>query len=410
MNKTYLFCTLAYILISTFSYSQYTKLLNFEGATNGRYPTGSLITDGTFLYGTTTNGGTSDFGTLFKIMTDGTGYVKLLNFEGATNGKRPCGSLMSDGTFLYGMTSNGGINDFGTIFKIMPDGTGYEKLLDFAGATNGSYPFGSLMSDGTFLYGMANQGGTNSKGTIFKIMPDGSGYVKLLDFADITNGRRPSGSLISDVTFLYGMTEMGGTNDFGTLFKIMPNGTGYVKLLDFAGATNGSYPFFGSLISDGTFLFGMTSQGGINGIGTIFKIISDGSGYVKLLDFAGATNGGSPYGSIISDGSFLYGMTEQGGTSGYGVVFKIGMTTGIDETNTESLFTIYPNPSSGIINISTSVNDLEFISITNILGEAVLSKEVNVAADSPFTIDMSDHLAGIYFLRVGNCTKRIIRE
>lgn len=58
-------------------------------------------------------------------------------FEGSS----PFGSLFSDGTFLYGMTKNGGINNKGTIFKIMPDGTGYVKLLDFDGATTGQYPF-----------------------------------------------------------------------------------------------------------------------------------------------------------------------------------------------------------------------------------------------------------------------------
>src|SRR3989304_4196426 len=90
----------------------------------------------------------------FKIKPDGTGYAKLLDFADAANGNYPLGSLISDGTFLYGMTGGNGTNDLGTVFKIMPDGTGYAKLLDFADAANGSYPMGSLISDGTFLYGM----------------------------------------------------------------------------------------------------------------------------------------------------------------------------------------------------------------------------------------------------------------
>ncbi|NBT63382.1 MAG: hypothetical protein EBT02_16610, partial [Planctomycetia bacterium] len=60
-----------------------------------------------------------------------TQYSTLLNFEGVTNGKNPFGSLFSDGNFLYGMTVTGGINDDGTIFRILPDGAGYEKLIDF---------------------------------------------------------------------------------------------------------------------------------------------------------------------------------------------------------------------------------------------------------------------------------------
>jgi uncharacterized repeat protein (TIGR03803 family) len=309
------------MLISTSSYAQTTTLLNFAGATNGDSPWGSLMSDGTFLYGTTLTGGTNDLGTIFKIMPDGTGYVKLLDFAGATNGKYPHGSLISDGTFLYGTTQSGGTINRGTIFKIKPDGTGYIKLLDFDGTTIGATARGSLISDGTFLYGTTQHGGTNYLGTIFKIMPDGTGYVKLLDFAGATNGSEPFGSLISDGTFLYGMTKMGGTNDLGTIFKIMPDGTGYIKLLDFVGTTNGSKPE-GSLISDGTFLYGMTTWGGTNNGGTIFKIMPNGTGYVKLLDFA-SINGKWPFGSLISDGTFLYGMTRDGGTFNSGTIFKI---------------------------------------------------------------------------------------
>ncbi|MDP1746501.1 MAG: hypothetical protein Q8L90_13050, partial [Bacteroidota bacterium] len=84
-------------------------------------------------------------------------YTKLFDFEG-TNGSKPFGSLISDGTFLYGMTPLGGtgtacFGGCGVIFKIKSDGTGYTKLLDFTGTTNGNIPMGSLISDGTFLYG-----------------------------------------------------------------------------------------------------------------------------------------------------------------------------------------------------------------------------------------------------------------
>src|SRR2546425_1213419 len=127
---------------------------------------------------------------------------------------------------MYGMTSAGGINGCGIIFKIKPDGTGYSELLDFSGATNGGNPIGSLISDGTFLYGMTEDGGINDSGTIFKIIPDGTGYTDLLDFAGVANGRKPFGSLVSDGNILYGMTAFGGTNDDGVLFKIKPDGTG----------------------------------------------------------------------------------------------------------------------------------------------------------------------------------------
>ena len=61
---------------------------------------------------------------IFKIKLDGSGYTKLLDFNG-TNGQYPLGSLFYDGTYLYGTTTNGGVYDEGIIFKIKPDGTGY---------------------------------------------------------------------------------------------------------------------------------------------------------------------------------------------------------------------------------------------------------------------------------------------
>ena len=375
----------------------YEKLLNFAGAANGSYPESSLISDGTFLYGTTYFGGTNGRGVIFKIKPDGTGYAKLLDFAGTANGSNPYGSLIYDGTFLYGMTWFGGTNDLGVVFKIKPDGTGYVKLLDFAGA-NGSYTDGSLISDGTFLYGMAYQGGTNDLGVVFKIKPDGTGYEKLLDFAGAANGSYPTGSLISDGTFLYGMTPEGGTNDMGVVFKIKPDGTGYVKLLDFAGMANGSYPE-GSLISDGTFLYGMTGGGGTNDMGVIFKIKPDGTGYANLLDFAGAANGSYPTGSLISDGTFLYGMTGGGGTNDMGVVFKLEGVLGVAKINKDTETTIFPNPCSIQTTLKTA-NPLHSatLSVYNSFGQMV--KQINNISGQSVVITCDNLASGLYFIRL----------
>src|SRR6266850_1722370 len=54
----------------------------------------------------------------------------------------------------------------------------YTKLLDFGSTDNGSHPYSSLVSDGTFLYGMTSEAGSNGVGTIYKIKPDGSGFAK----------------------------------------------------------------------------------------------------------------------------------------------------------------------------------------------------------------------------------------
>jgi uncharacterized repeat protein (TIGR03803 family) len=373
----------------------YTDIHDFANAPAADAPVGSLFFDGTFLYGTTELGGANDSGTVFKVKPDGTGYAVILDFSGSVNGSSPTGNLISDGTYLYGMTWVGGINHHGTIFKIKPDGTLFSKLLDFAGATNGSDPYGSLISDGTYLYGMTQNGGTNNLGTIFKIMPNGTGYIKLLDFSGTANGSHPYGSLISDGTYLYGMTYGGGTSNNGVVFKIMPDGSGFTKLLNVAGGANGAHPN-ASLVSDGTFLYGMTYYGGTSGFGIIFKIKTDGTGFLKMADFSGAVTGASPNGSLFFDGTFLYGTTQNGGTSDLGVVFKCGTVTGIDENNSENVFSIYPNPSNGIFTLNPETNNGE-ISIYNSLCEIIFQSEIE---NRQLAINLSDEPNGIYFVTV----------
>ncbi len=196
--------------------SQYDTLVNFNGA-NGGFTNGSLIIEGDYLFGMTQHGGPGDFGVVFKVKTDGTNYTKLLDFDG-TNGKYPNGDLIFDGTYLYGMTNQGGANDFGVIFKIKPDGTSYSKLLDFAGL-DGKYPMGTLYSDGTFLYGSTNQGGVNDLGALFRISKDGSNYLKMFDFGGVEGQWPAVSSLISDGTYLIGTAEQGGNNGFGVIYK-----------------------------------------------------------------------------------------------------------------------------------------------------------------------------------------------
>ncbi|HEX7413527.1 MAG TPA: choice-of-anchor tandem repeat GloVer-containing protein, partial [Bacteroidia bacterium] len=250
--------------------TMYDTLHNFGSIQNDGYSSpGSLILNGGILYGMNIQGGAANSGTIFKINPNGTGYDTLHSFSGAT-GNTPYGSLISAGNFLYGMTYYGGLNNTGVIFKILPNGTGYDTLHSFGNGSDGSYPYGSLYSDGTFLYGMTYSGGTSGNGLIFKIKPDGTAYDTLLNFNG-TNGANPRGSLISDGTFFYGMT-VGGGGSFGDglIFKIKPDGTMYDTLKTF-NPTTGIQPY-GSLILNGGILYGMTNTDGANSGGTIFKI------------------------------------------------------------------------------------------------------------------------------------------
>lgn len=352
--------------------SGYAKLWDFTGAEDdGNNPLGSLLFDGTYLYGMTMYGGGDDQGIVFKIKPDGSGFTKTFNFSNMANGQFPMGSLISDGTYLYGMTNTGGAYYRGTIFRLKPDGSGFKRLYDFYGPPNGQLPNGSLIYDGTFMYGMTTGGGTHSMGVLFKIKPDGSGYSKLLDFAGATNGQLPNGSLVTDSIFLYGTTQLGGTNNKGTVFKIMPDGSGFETLLCFDGDSTGSEPI-GSLMYNKTFLYGMTNKGGKNNMGTLFRIKTDGSNFTRLWDFSGAPDDGSNpcLNSLIMAGSNLYGMTFRGGKNDNGEVFRYSLNAGITELDKNTGLCIYPNPANEIITIETGLSDKKGeISIYDISGK-----------------------------------------
>ncbi|HMI66544.1 MAG TPA: choice-of-anchor tandem repeat GloVer-containing protein, partial [Cyclobacteriaceae bacterium] len=225
-------------------------LVAFDGAQKGRSPKGSLILgpDGK-LFGMTELGGVNDKGVVFSVQKSGPNadYQKLLDFDGAATGSNPTGNLLlaTDGK-LYGMTRDGGAGGLGVVFRINTDGSGFMKLFDFNGTASGSHPNGSLVqfTDGN-LYGMAASGGVNGFGTVFTITTTGS-FNKILDFDNI-NGKSPLGDLLVEPTGteMYGVTFSGGTNDEGVLFKLT-GGSTYTKLYDYSSPT-GSNPV-GSLL------------------------------------------------------------------------------------------------------------------------------------------------------------------
>jgi uncharacterized repeat protein (TIGR03803 family) len=178
-------------------------------------------------------------------------------------------------------------------------------------------------SDGNF-YGMTSSSGPTGQGTVFKITSGGT-FTLLHSFSNATtDGGNPNGSLVqgSDGNF-YGLTQFGGANNHGTVFKITASGT-FTLLHSFSSATTDGETPNGNLVqaSDGNF-YGMTQQGGANSDGTVFKITASGT-FTLLHSFStSTTDGNSPFSSLMqgSDGN-LYGMTQQGGASSTGTIFK----------------------------------------------------------------------------------------
>lgn len=375
------------------------------GAT-GIYPNGSLVTDGTFLYGMTSMEGATGFtgkGTIFKVAKDGTGYTKLHDFTGYPDGGNPFGSLLLMGNTLYGMTQYGGIEDLGTIFSINTDGTGYTKLRDLTfGPTNGGYgPWGTLITDGTRLYGMMAAGGIqNCCGTVFSMLPDGTDYTVLHTFDSNDGGQGgPRGALLLESGVLYGMTRYGGANNVGTVFRVGTDGTGYSTLLEFDTFSEvGGLPS-GSLVTDGTFLYGLSTFGGATQMGHIFRIGTDGTGFQRLFDFTGQATGREPWGSPIFVDGAMYGMTWKGGQADRGVVFRYGSSTDV-ATATKAPVLLYPNPADDLVYIevgSFSQHSTVRIDIRNATGQVLRQLPLSY----PKTVLYTEGLApGLYLYEV----------
>ncbi len=313
----------------------YNIVHSFLGLPNdGANPSGALIQSGPTFYGLTSGGGSANQGTVFSVGANGAPYALLHQFAGgATDGTGPNGSLVQSGSTLFGVTPYGGGAGavgglgLGTIFKIGTDGTGFSLLHAFTGTANdGQSPnLGALALSGSTLYGMTIEGGTAGDGVIFKINTDGSGFNVLHSFTGTAgDGKGPLGSLVISGSTLYGMSFNGGAFGTGAAFKINTDGTGFGLLHSFAGTSgnDGANPD-GELTLVGSMLYGMTSSGGPDALGTIFGMNTDGSDYSVLHNFIGGpTDGAEPQGDLTYFNSTLYGMTGGGGSGNDGTIFS----------------------------------------------------------------------------------------
>jgi uncharacterized repeat protein (TIGR03803 family) len=215
-----------------------TVLHTFTGAPDGAFPEEELTRDARgYLYGTTTRGGASNFGAVFKIRARQ--ETVLYSFKGGVDGEYPASGLLLDSAGnLYGTTINGGggtkciggrsNGGCGTVYKVDASGT-KTVLYAFTGGLDGAGPDDRLVTDAAGnLYGTTFQGGEKPySGTAYKL--DSSGMETVLyNFLGGTDGRFPDGLAIDTAGNLYGVTEAGGLNSCargqscGTVFKLTP--------------------------------------------------------------------------------------------------------------------------------------------------------------------------------------------
>ena len=363
-----------------------------DSSARGIRPVGTLAYDGTgFFYGVTHEGGLHRDGTIFRA--DTSGHIEtLIDFTDSSEsiqsapGDQPHDGLTrgSDGNF-YGVTSGGGIDDHGVVFRVSQNGR-YQVLVAFTGlkgASPGAHPNCRLVElpavNGGGFIGTTAYGGRSDRGTVFRISPTGT-YTLLGEFTNST-GALPGGNPVGNLVLGLDGTVYGFTYSYDTstprLWKVAPNGvaTPFVTLTqdtdgkslnlyrpgftlsssgDIIGLANvieasnfepglfrvtpagQIFPLesIGSLVTSGAQNYNFDSNrlesdgaGGLTGIYGNFLFQRPGSGSVTTLATSdpdlGTGEGRSPFGNLViaPDGT-LFGLCGRGGANDFGTIFQ----------------------------------------------------------------------------------------
>lgn len=304
-------------------------------ATDGPGPVSNLAFDKSgYAYGATYPA--SNAGNIFALAPPavaGGPWTESVLFSfpaGGAAGANPVGDLVFDTAGnLFGVTSLGGQYGNGVVYELspplVPGGPWTETVLrSFQGPWDGANPTTLSHDLSGPLFGICSNGGAANAGTVWRLYPPTvSGGVwsfrVLHTFAGGMDGSNPSGMMIFKGV-KYGTTSGGGQFGYGTVFHITYSGGVFTTstIYSFAGGSDGANPL-ADLVADPSFnLFGVTSSGGFSNMGTVYELSppvlpSDPWGERLLYSFSGILDGAQPMGRLALDSSSnLYGTTLLG--------------------------------------------------------------------------------------------------
>ena len=229
----------------------FTVLHNFTGGADEGTPIAGLTIDqaGNF-YGTTFG---LNWGTVFKLAHKNSSWVltPLYSFSGGDDGASPfAGVTIGLNGILYGTTFEGGTYGYGTVFDLKPSAAACRTALcpwtetvlcGFTGGSDGANPvFGDLVFDQAGnLYGTAEKGGAYGYGVVYELMPSNGGWTErvLYAFAGANDGAIPESALIFDKAGnLYGTAQPNRVDICGDR-ALGPHGVGSINgaILAFSG-------------------------------------------------------------------------------------------------------------------------------------------------------------------------------
>lgn len=299
------------------------------------------------LWGITTGGGPDGFGVIYKTDGSGNNFQVKHNFRLTGAGAYPRYTQLVDyNNKFYGMTSGGGLYA-GIIFEWDPVTNISIGKVNFNGL-NGKYPYGSLTLVNDKFYGMTEGGGVNDAGVIFEWDPLTNVFTKKIDLSE-SNGSHPQGDLLYYNGSFYGSTPEGGNFGMGVLFKWNLATNTFQKILDFDGE-NGDLPG-GKMLLLNNKIYGVTGAE----MGAIFEVDPATDTYSRKFQFTLYETGATPRGNIIEANGKIYGFHN----SAY--VNDEGSTT-----NRTAIFEWDPVSGDFADNVFFNGDDLWFVNLTKI--------------------------------------------
>jgi uncharacterized repeat protein (TIGR03803 family) len=379
------------------SQSKLTNLFEFDKYTNNSTPDNKLVLLDSFLYGVAGGGSfVSDSGSLFKIKIDGTQYQKLFEFKNPkTQGLYPFGRLVRKGNVLYGATQQGGTHNYGVLYKIDLNGNNFKVLYNFDSFFNSVYPNATPILVDTWFYGSIGYNAKNAgAGIFYKVSINGNSF-KIIDSSKYFSF---SPNLVYKNGYIFSTTIKGGLYNKGSLFKLRVKDEVFTYLNDFNGY-NGAEPI-GELLLDDKFIYGSASIGGTKNFGTLFKFEYCNNPYKKEQSFL----------LNIGDSVRVNGKYYKKPTFFIDSLYTLQGCDSIIITKILSKSQLESIDEKELIEFSQKANQLIFhpkittpytVQIFNILGQPLLQNTNN----SSNTIDISSLSKGIYYIAIDIANK-----
>ncbi|HLW88541.1 MAG TPA: choice-of-anchor tandem repeat GloVer-containing protein [Terriglobales bacterium] len=325
--------------------------------TDGLNPQAGLVADSAGnIYGTTYQGGTAGWGIVYELSPPTPPSALwtetiLHEFTNGADGATPDGPLTLDASGnLFGTTIYGGVgingNSYGTVFELSPPAApggvwSYAVIASFDSGQVAINPSGKLIFDTAGnLYGISSGGydnvrycGSTPCGNVYELQAPsapGGAWTGAAIYDFFTKGTKdgfdPSGIIFGHGGVIFGTTGEGGVYGVGTLFKLLPPaapGDSWTEQVLYDFTSGEGYPTGGLILGANGSFFGTTAVSGTLGFGTVFQLIAP-SGTTPwsesvLYNFTGGSDGAYPVGGVLMDKSGnLYGVAESRGGNNNG--------------------------------------------------------------------------------------------